>query len=135
MKLKVRNYLLGIYDLILAVGAIYTGLLMIRSDSGIFLEYPLEWSSRTPFHSWVAPGILIILLFGIGNIAASLLCFMNENGKNWFISGIMGTFTLLSILLQIIILGESYMASLQFSILGFIQVALSLYTHTKSVPE
>lgn len=129
MKLKIRNCILGSYDLILATIAIFTGILMIRSDYGIFLEYPAEWIGKIPFHSWTAPGVILIILFGLGNITATFLCFMNESGRNWFISGIMGLFILLSTMIQVIVLGDWYMATLQTIILGSIQVVLSFYVY------
>ncbi|WHY82586.1 hypothetical protein [Siminovitchia fortis] len=47
MKQTIRARMLGIYDLFLATGAIWIGVQMVKSNSGIFAEeYPDSWASR-----------------------------------------------------------------------------------------
>ena len=128
MQQKVSEKLLGIYDLILALGAIYIGVMMVISNNGIFIEYPKEWLSKVPFESWVIPGIIAIVLFGLGNIIAAIFSFRKENNKSWFVSAIMGGILFISLVAQVIILGEWYLATAEFLILSIIQLCLSGYT-------
>ncbi|MBZ9625046.1 MULTISPECIES: hypothetical protein [unclassified Clostridium] len=127
MKQKIRVNLLGFYDFILALGAISIGVSMISSSKGILTEYPKEWLSKVPFESWVIPGIIAIVLFGLGNIIATISCFRRKNSKSWFVSAIMGGIFFLSIVAQIIILGEFYLATVEFLILSAIQLCLCGY--------
>lgn len=127
MKVKIRNYLLGFYDLILSFGAIFIGIMMISSSSGVFTQYPNEWLSKVPFKSWVGPGIIAILIFGLGNIISAVISFRKSSNKPWVMSAIMGGIFFVSIIAQVIILGEWYMATLQFLIFSIIQVCLSGY--------
>ncbi|MBU3111915.1 hypothetical protein KPL55_10285 [Clostridium lacusfryxellense] len=113
--------LLGIYDMMLAVGAIYMGGVMI---SGMFTEYPKEWISKIPFHSWFIPGIIAILLFGIGNIVASIFSLKKGNKRYWVASAIMGALLLVSLIVQVIVLGEWYMATVEFLLLSIGQLYL-----------
>ncbi|HEY5561242.1 MAG TPA: hypothetical protein VIK72_05700 [Clostridiaceae bacterium] len=124
---KIRANLLGIYDLILAFGAIFIGIKMINSSSGIFTEYPKEWLSKIPFDSWVIPGIMTILLFGLGNIIAASLSFRKRANNSWFMSATMGGILFISLIIQIIILGETYLATIEFLIFSIIQLYLSGY--------
>lgn len=121
------NKLLGILDSFIALGAIYTGVIMIISNNGIFKEYPSEWLSKLPFESWVLPGIIAIALFGVGNIAAAILSFRKDNYKSSLVSAIMGGLLFISIIVQVIILGERYLASMEILILSTIQFGLSGY--------
>jgi hypothetical protein len=73
--------LLGIYDMILAFGAIYIGLDMISSSSEIFIQYPKEWLSKVSFGSWVIPRLITIVLFRLGNLIAANFCLEKENSK------------------------------------------------------
>lgn len=133
MKSKIRIILLEIYDLLLASGAICMGIQMMQSESGIFAEYPKEWLSKLPFTGWFIPGILTVIIFGLGNLFAAVMAFLNKD-KAWIASGIMGLILLLSLAAQIGILGECYLATVEFIILSFIQLALSVnvYLHFKS---
>ncbi len=127
MKVKKRNYLLGFYDLVLSFGAVFTGVMMVSSSSGVFIQYPKEWLSKVPFKSWVIPGIIVILVFGLGNIISAVISFRKSSNKPWVMSTIMGGIFFVSIIAQVIILGEWYMATLQFLIISIIQVCLSGY--------
>lgn len=125
MKLNTRAILLGIYDLWLAKLAISTGLLMIQSDKGIFTDYPSEWLSKVPFSSWFIPGIVAITFFGLGNIISAIYSFISK--KPWIYSSIMAGILFISLIFQIILLGESYLATGQLLILSVIQLSLSWY--------
>ncbi|MBZ9637706.1 hypothetical protein [Clostridium sp. FP1] len=127
MKQKMRINLLGVYDLILSLGAIFIGIIMVSSRNGIFIEYPKEWLSKVPFESWVTPGIIAIVVFGLGNIISAIFVFRKESNKSWVMSAIMGGIFFMSIVAQVVILGEWYMATVQFLIFSIIQICLSGY--------
>jgi hypothetical protein len=127
MKHKARINLLGFYDLVLSLGAVFMGVMMINSSNGIFTEYPKEWLSKVPFVSWVIPGIIAITVFGLGNIVSAILCFRKVNNKSWLMSGVMGGIFFISLVAQVIILGEWYMATVQFFVLSIIQLSLCGY--------
>ncbi|MGH4138892.1 hypothetical protein [Clostridium sp.] len=127
MKEKTRLNLLGVYDLLLALGAIYIGVMMVSSNNGEFIEYPHEWLPKIPFESWVIPGIIAIVLFGLGNILAAIICFKKDNSKAWLATAIIGCILFISIIFQIIILGETYLATVELLILSVIQICLCGY--------
>lgn len=127
MNQKIRINLLGVYDLILSLGAIFVGANMVSSNNGIFIEYPKEWLSKVPFESWVTPGIIAILVFGLGNVISAIFSFRKGSNISWVISAIMGGIFFMSTVAQVIILGEWYMVTIQFFILSIIQICLSVY--------
>lgn len=130
MKYRLRKGILGIYNLIISLGAVYLGIEMILSRNGIFAEeYPKEWLSKVPFESWVLPGIIGILVFGLGNLIAAVFCFAREDRAPWVASLIMGFIFFISLVAQVIILGEAYLATAQFFILSIIQILLSGYVY------
>ncbi|WP_129595932.1 hypothetical protein [Anaerophilus nitritogenes] len=99
---------------------------MIRSNYGIFIEYPKEWLSKVPFQNWVAPGIIAIVVFGLGNIISAIFSFRKESSQSWVMSAIMGGIFFMSLIAQVIIL-RWYMATVQFFIFSIIQLCLSAY--------
>ena len=124
MKIKKGKVILMCYDLFLAFGAIYDGMLMVL---GNFSEYPPEWLEKVPFKGWFWPGVIAIVLYGIGNLIAAWLS-LYKNNKGLFASLIMGIIFLISLLASIKILGEGYLATFQFIILSIIQILLTLFT-------
>ncbi len=128
---KISANFLGIYDLVLALGAIFIGVMMVSANNGIFTQYPKEWLIKAPFKSFVIPGIIAILLFGLGNVIAAIFSFRKEDRKSWIISAIMGGILFMSLILQILIFGEWYLATVEFMIFSIIQLCLSGYAFDK----
>ena len=106
---------------------------MLQSDRGVFIEYPKEWIQKLPFDSWSVPGIIVLILFGIGNLVAGLSVFSKKEGALRLITGLMGSLLLLCLLFQYIILGEWYLPDLYFFVIGLIQLFLGLYLFMKRV--
>lgn len=123
MKQKI-SIILGIYDLALALLAIYSGFLMIYS-SGVFCEYPVEFASKLPFSNWIVPGIIMIALFGIGNMAAASFSLIIKNRQSWLASAIAGGLLLLCVVCQILIIEEWYLATSEFLLFSIVQLTLS----------
>lgn len=119
--------LLCIYDIILAFGAIYIGLDMLNSSSKMFTQYPKEWLSKVPFGGWVIPGLIAIVLFGMGNLIAAIVCLKRDDSKSWVMSVVMGGIFFISLIAQIIILGECYLATVELLLLSIVQLCLSIY--------
>lgn len=124
MKLKISRYMLGIFDLVILVNVLIVGIAMIR-QTGIYMDYPAEWLSKTPFDNYVLPGIIGILIYGIGNLMAALFAFANDDLRSWMFSLIMGCVLFLSMIMQIVVLGESYLTTGILFIVSFIQIGLS----------
>ncbi|WP_330949625.1 hypothetical protein [Virgibacillus sp. MG-45] len=127
MKQK-RPKVLAIYDLFLATGAIWFGIQMVQLSSGIFAEpYPKNWAEKLPFDSWVMPGILAIIIFGLGNIIAAVFSFTSRHNSVWYVSAIMGAIFFSSLIFQICILDEDYIVTYPFLGFSVIQLCLSGY--------
>jgi hypothetical protein len=120
---------LGIYDLFLAMGAIWLGVQMITSSNGTFFAdpYPDSWVSNLPFDSWVMPGILAVVIFGLGNIIAAVLSFKKEHNSSWYASAVLGAVFLFGLAYQYIAVGEMYIVTGPFLIIGIVQLCLSGY--------
>lgn len=124
MKNSKMKIVLMIYDLFLALGAIYEGFRMVLGRYG---EYPLEWLVRVPFKSWVIPGIIAILFYGLVNLLAGVFTFIRGK-KGIIISFTMGVIFLVSLIISIRVLGDIYLATGEFIILSIIQILLSIIT-------
>lgn len=126
MKQKISKIILAIYDLFLSLGAIYMGIMMILGN-GMFAEYPKEWLAKIPFENWVAPGLIAIIVFGLGNIIAAIFSLRAKCNKSWYISAIMGGIFFVSLIVQVLVLGEAYLATVEFFVLSIIQLCLCGY--------
>ena len=121
MKGRINRIILGGYDLVLAAGAIYNGLIMVSGKWWGDGEWPDVWIGRIPFTSWVWPGVIAIAVYGLGNLIAAYYSFKKKE-KGWIASGVMGIFFFLSLLASLVVLGEWYLATALFLILSVVQM-------------
>lgn len=129
MKQTIRVRILCVFNLFLATGAIWSGFQMVTSSSGTIFDepYPDSWASNLPFESWVLPGVLAIIIFGLGNIIAAVLSLRKKHSSSWYASALMGLIFLLGLAFQYISVGEMYIVTGPFLILGVVQLCLSGY--------
>ena len=69
--MKVHN-VLGVLQTFVAVGAVPAGVAMILQPDGTGLGMSLEMLSASPFRSFMIPGIFLLLVHGLGNLAAAI---------------------------------------------------------------
>ena len=117
--------LLGAFDLLSALAAIITGTLMIGSNYGIFKTYPKEWLAILPFRGWFVPGVMVIVLFGAGNIIAAFLSFRSKSINSWLFSALMGGLLFISLTAQVIAFRACYLATMESFIFSIVQLCLS----------
>ncbi len=128
MKQRSRMILLGAFDLIMALGAGYAGLLMLTGKQ-VFAEYPAQWLGKLPFDGWLIPGILAIAFFGIGNGFASAYCFKQAPRSSGIISIFMASLLFVCLTFQIALVGEWTLASVELMLLSIVQACMSFYSY------
>lgn len=121
MMLGTRNILLGIYDMLAAIGWVAMGVLMIGANYGIFAEYPEEWLGVLPFKGWIPIGVIVITVFGVGNFLAAVTSFIKR--RNPWMSIVMGLLVIICIFAQIAMVGW-YLASFEIMMVGVLQLLL-----------
>ena len=126
MKGKISRGVLSCFNLFLAIGAIYYGMKMV---TGIWERnwggFPGEWIGRVIFTSWFWPGVIAVVFFGVGNLFAAYYSISKFN-KYWLPSLFMGMVFLVSLIISIPVLGEVYLATGMFIILGIVQLILTM---------
>lgn len=111
------------YNLLLAFGAFYTGIIML-SGSGIFSVFPKEWAGKVPFHNWESLALFAIILFGLGNAIVSIYGFKKRDTRLFILTIVMGALFFFCTMMQIILLKEWYLATLEFLLFSLIQILL-----------
>lgn len=127
MKSRISKYILGVYDLIIVINVLKIGIPMIM-QTGVYAEYPVEWLTRVPFENYVLPGVIGIVTFGIGNLIASGHAFIKHNRSSWIPSMVMGCILLIAMIMQVMLLGESYLVTGILILVSILQLILSFLT-------
>ncbi len=73
---------LGLLGLAVGVTAIYGGLALTARPDGSLLHMPLALLQPTPFRSFLVPGLLLLLVIGVGNLLAGILVIRRAPGAS-----------------------------------------------------
>lgn len=125
MNLKVRLYLLGFYDLIMAIGAVYLGRELISKEHGVFVEISHAWLSKLSIEEGILSGIATILIFGVGNMIASMFCFLKQNHLSWSLSAVMGSLLYVVLVIQVLRTGDWQLSTAIFFAASIFQLFFS----------
>ena len=66
---------LGILQLLIGLGAVGGGLLLILDPSGSNLGIPIELLKSTPFLTYLVPGIVLLVVNGLGSLVGAAASF------------------------------------------------------------
>ena len=74
---KTRNLArgLGILQVFIGLGAVGGGLTLILEPSGAKLGIPLEELENSPFSTYLIPGVVLLLVNGLGSLAGAAASF------------------------------------------------------------
>jgi hypothetical protein len=117
---------LGILQLFIGLGAVGGGLGLVLEPSGTNLGMPLEMLNHSPFSDFLIPGIVLLIVNGLGSIAGSVLSFkLFQYAAE--IALALGSFLVAWILIQVYwIHALHWLHALYFS-LGIIELALGWF--------
>lgn len=66
----------------LALMALPVGWMMLRTPHSDLLGMRVDWIARTPFRSWLIPGIFLFTLIGLGSVCA-IVALLVRPGWKW----------------------------------------------------
>jgi hypothetical protein len=129
MKKKWCITLYGLFELLIAVASIITGISMVLSPNGSMEsfppKFPEEWLDKVLFTNWFIPGIIAILIFGLGNFIAGISTFAKNNSTSGILGITMGGVLLIIIILQMLIL-DIYLISVECLVISIIQLGYGI---------
>ena len=80
-----RYHILAIMQVIIAIGAIPTGISFIRDPSGVSSGLNIGLLDNSPFIDFYFPGLFLLVFLGFGNIAGAMI-----SGLKIEVSGFLG---------------------------------------------
>ena len=123
-KSKRLANVLGILQLFIGLGAVGGGLGLVLEPSGANLGMPLEMLNHSPFSDFLIPGIVLLIVNGLGSIAGSVLSFKLFQ----YVAEIalaLGTFLVVWILIQVYWIYTFHWLHALYLSLGIIELVLA----------
>jgi hypothetical protein len=112
---------LGILQLLIGLGAVAGGVGLISGG----LKFPLEWLSRSPFTSYLIPGIVLLTVNGIGSLVGGIASIKRYRYAG-DIAAALGLFLALWIVIQVWWIGGIYWLHILYFVLGVVESLLGL---------
>ena len=113
-----------IIQIFVGSSALVSGALLIIVPSGAFLHLPPDMLKDTPFHDFLAPGIILFLINGVGQLVAGILS-IRRNRLAGYGGAVCGMGLMIWIFVQVNMIGGRNILQYSYFILGLLETALS----------
>ncbi len=113
---------LGVLQAFIGIGAVAGGLLLVLDPSGTKLGTPIELLEKTPFTTFLIPGIVLFIVNGLGNFVGAVASFVKYRYAGEMTMAL-GVFLVLWIVVQVYWMEPHWLHILYF-VLGILEVAL-----------
>jgi len=116
------RYGLGALQVFIGVGAVAGGLGLVLDPSGETVGIPIELLDRTPFATFLFPGIVLFIVNGLGSVAGAIASFARQRYAGEMAVAL-GAFLVAWVAIQVCWMEPHWLHALYFS-LGILEVAL-----------
>lgn len=119
-KFKKYFILLGSLQVFVAAGAIPAGVLLLADSSGAKLGMSPDILNKSPFSTFLIPGLFLLLIIGITNVAGAILSF-RKNKYSGITGIVLGLILCLWIIFQVKWIGFNSFLQPLFLLIGFFE--------------
>jgi hypothetical protein len=112
----------------LGVSAIAGGVMLLRDPSGHPMKIPQTVLQHTPFHSFLIPGMLLLVSQGLMSLAVLAIAVFSKRGYGWWI-GFQGCNLFAWITIEVMLLREVVWLHYAYWALGLLLIACGWALH------
>ena len=116
-------YFLGALQIFIGLTAIAGGFGLVSDPSGAKMNLPLEWLSNSPFTNYFVPGLVLLIVNGVGNFFAGIATFLRSRYAG-DMAVALGTFLILYIIIEVWVVGLVTFLQPLYLILGITELML-----------
>lgn len=116
---------LGVLQAFIGLGAVPSGLLLMLDSTGGGMGFSLDLLEGTPFQSYFIPGLFLMSVNGIGNLAGGVLNFIRYRFAGEISIGL-GILLMGWIVIQVGLIGFVHWMQPMYFVLGLIEATLGL---------
>jgi hypothetical protein len=123
-----NRIILGVLEMIVALGAIPSGISMILTPDGSGMGLDVAWLERSPFESFLVPGIFLLVFNGILQLMGAWLTFRRSTVAGIFGVAV-GLVLIFWLLAQIYYLELTHFLQVVFFVIGLLEIYLGRKLH------
>lgn len=114
----------GIVQVLVGFSAAISGGLLILAPSGALLQAPLDMLRGSPFPDFLVPGIILLGVNGLGQLAAGILS-LRRHPFAGYVGAVFGLGLMIWIFVQVNMIGGGHILQYGYFFLGIVETALS----------
>ena len=129
-----RRWLLAVLLLLVGPPAIGGGVTLVAAPDGSFLHMPLSQLDQSPFSSFLIPGLLLLLVIGVGNTLAAVLVLARSRIAD-VVAFAAGAALFVFIVTEMVMLRSAHWLQLGYFAISVLIMAESLRRRARSSPR
>ena len=114
----------AIVQLFVGLGAVASGVLLIIAPSGSLLQMSPGQLQGTPFSDFLVPGVILVLVNGVGQCVAGFLSFRKHRSAG-YVGAVFGFGLMIWIFVQVNLIGGGHWLQYSYFALGVLETALA----------
>jgi hypothetical protein len=114
---------LGVLQVFIGLGAVAGGMALILQPSGASLGIPLSLLEKSPFSTYLIPGIVLFVVNGLGNLAGAVATFTRRRYAGEAALAL-GVFLVAWIIIQVYWIAAFHWLHAFYFILGSLEIGL-----------
>jgi len=129
MNKDVKNipitYTLGVLQIFIGITAVLGGFGLVSDPSGTKMHVPLELLKNSPFNNYLIPGLVLLIVNGVGNVLAGIVTFFRTRYTG-YPAIFFGVFLTVYIAIEVWFIGMLNFSQPLYFILGLVELLLGL---------
>ena len=122
---KLIRYALGLLQIFVGITAVLGGFGLVSDPSGSKMNVPLELLKNSPFTNYLIPGLVLLIVIGVGHVFAGIVTFLRHRYAG-NISVFFGAFLALYMITEVWFIGLVNFSQPLYFILGAVELIFGL---------
>jgi hypothetical protein len=118
---KFIQYTLGLLQVFVGITAVFGGFGLVSDPSGTKMNVPLELLKNSPFTNYLIPGLVLLIVIGVGNVFAGMVTFLRHR-RAGDLAVFFGAFLTLYIVTEVWLIGLVNFSQPLYFVLGAIEL-------------
>ena len=107
------------------IGAVYGGIMLTSDPSGWKLNMPVSMLEHSPFHDFLVPGLILLVVIGLGSLVVCALVILKiRRSASWVI--LMGFVLAVWIAVQMLMLRGVHYLQVIYALIGIVLMIMGI---------
>jgi hypothetical protein len=122
---KIIRYALVVLQIFVGITAVLGGIGLVSDPSGTKMNVPLELLKNSPFTNYLIPGLVLLLVIGVGHVIGGIITFLRHRYSG-NMAMLFGAFLALYMITEVWFIGLVNVSQPLYFVLGAVELIFGL---------